>query len=148
MLQTDNSCSKKEHLTIRLKGKQSKSFLFSARSIWFSTNNRWFSKVSWPHWFLVHNLSFPAQRILFLVHHLLNWIFYWIGFFGDIASWHEVNKHQEAIYSLFECRNDFNEYLISGDYVRDFNSVKSLWYRLHTALSDFRILHMIRIILI
>ena len=26
-----------------------------------------------------------------------------------------------AIHSLFECTNDFNEYLILGDYVSDFN---------------------------
>ena len=32
-----------------------------------------------------------------------------------------------AIHSLFKCTNDFNEYLISGDYVSDFDDFKSLW---------------------
>ena len=54
-----------------------------------------------------------------------------------------------AIHSLFKCTNDFNEYLISGDYVSDFNNVKILWYhRLHIVLGDFRELHMIWILFI
>ena len=51
-----------------------------------------------------------------------------------------------TIESVFECTHDFITYLISGDYVSDFNDFKSLWYkRLHIVLGDFCELHMIRI---
>ena len=54
-----------------------------------------------------------------------------------------------VIHSLFECTNDFNEYLISGDYVSDFNDFKSLWYHLLLiVLGAFSKLHMIRIMFI
>ena len=54
-------------------------------------------------------------------------------------------KYRGAMHSLFECTNDFNEYLISGDYVSDFNDFKILWYRLHIFSSK---LYMIPIIFI
>ena len=57
--------------------------------------------------------------------------------------------HPGAIHFLFECTNDFNEYMMWGDYVRDFNDFKSLWYRrLPIVLNDFSKLHTIRIIFI
>ena len=40
----------------------------------------------------------------------------------------EYNLFQGAIDCGFECTIDFNEYLVSGDYVSDFNDFKSSWH--------------------
>ena len=59
-----------------------------------------------------------------------------------------LNFRQGAILSLFECINDFNEYLISGDYMSHFNNFKILYHLLHIFLGDFGKVYMIRIIFI
>ena len=108
---------------------------------------------------ILHRINKLLLRLLISL-----WIFNWIKINHSLFKlWSSLFISDFKLFAYFfpeftvreyllpfwcECTNDFNEYLVSGDYVSGSNDFKSIYHRLHIVLGDFSKLHVIRMIFI